>query len=312
MPRKKKTAKEIREKQKKERLARLAGNKEKKPEIIAPEIAQIPEELLQESSKVLEKEPSQTTFRRETVKEEERFFRSERSRLQQELYTLHNPEILEMPDFLTDPDKSEEREEVFSKIEYLLKRRFSLVAIADVLETNGYDRLDEFIDRKERLYKSVESYTTEETPKPLRLFSDFKDIVGSEYSRTYSEQEERMKAAITILKNGKYFKRDEKGDDITVVIEDIVASIIDSADFNLACQIETEFVDYEMNKAITVLSDLRQRRELQDLVDELIAVSRTAEERSHAYNVMDMLIYKKKTPRQIINIDNVDDEKGER
>lgn len=96
-------------------------------------------------------------------------------------------------------------------------------------------------------------------------------------------------------------------------VEDIVSRVIDDSDFNLACQIETEFVNFELNKAIRILSDLRSRSELSELVEELRTVSKNVEERSHAYSVMDMLIAGKKSPRKIIHSnDVVGDEKGER
>lgn len=305
MPRKKETAKERRKRQKEERLAKIA-ERNNNPIINTDNMPEITEKELKETSKIINRKQD---IGYEDYFKEETFFRKEKSELNKMIDSMRTPVILDTPEFLTDSSKEVERREVFGKIEQLLKHRFSLVMIADALETNNYDALDDMIARKDEIYKLVEKYTSEETPKPVRLFSGFKKVVGNEYSRTYSEQEERMKAVVSILGGGKYFKEGQSVEETIIAIEDIIARVIDGPDFNLACQIETEFINYELDRAITILSDLRSRSELAELVEELRTVSRSVEERSHAYSVMDMLITGKKNPRQIID---TDDERGER
>lgn len=244
-----------------------------------------------------------------TLSTDEYIFKVEKNELQKEIDSFENPIILEMPEFLTNPNLEDERKEVIEKLKYLLKRRFSLVTIADILETNDYSRLDEIIERKDETYKAVEKYTSEDGEKKgIRLFAGFKKIVGDEYSRTYVEQEERMKSALKILSEGAYFESAKKEKEkVEEYIEDIIARVIDDPEFNLACQIETEFVQNELKKAYRVLGELRSRSELKELVDELRETSKIAGTRAHAYEVMDRLITGKK--REIIT-DKNDSQEG--
>lgn len=155
MPRKRKTAKELREEQKRERLAKLTSKNDVHV-IENLKDSEVHEEDLKENAKILDKEPTLTP---KSIMEEENLFRKEKNFLQRELDSMNSPEILETPDFLINPSKEDERKKVFAKIDQLLKRRFSLVAIADILETNRYDKLDEIFENKEKMYKLVEKYT---------------------------------------------------------------------------------------------------------------------------------------------------------
>ena len=227
----------------------------------------------------------------------------ERNKLQEELKKMENPEIHEIPDFLILPEKSDKRQEVMSKIEELLKYRFSLITIADILECNDYDRLDEIIKRKVDIYtlvKKFESESLEESDNSKngsKLFSSLKKVVGEEYSKIYSEQENRMKAVVKNIYCGEYFEDSEEPEHI---VEDIIAQVIDHPDFNLACQIEAEYVRYELDRAISVLSDLKSRSELESLIENLKDISKVIEERLYAYQVMDRLINGKVEHRKII------------
>ena len=223
--------------------------------------------------------------------------------LQQELQNMRDPEIYEIPDFLILPKKSNKRQKVMSKIDELLKYRFSLITIADILECNDYDRLDEIIKRKVDIYtlvKKFESESLEESDNSKngsKLFSSLKKVVGEEYSKIYSEQENRMKAVVKNIYCGEYF---EDSEDPEHIVEDIIAQVIDHPDFNLACQIEAEYVRYELDRAISVLSDLKSRSELESLIENLKDISKVIEERLYAYQVMDRLINGKVEHRKII------------
>lgn len=235
----------------------------------------------------------------------------ERNKLQEELKKMENPEIHEIPDFLILPEKSDKRQEVMSKIEELLKYRFSLITIADILECNDYDRLDEIVKRKIDIYNLVKKFesesleeTKEDDKKNVKLFSGFKRVVGEEYSKIYSEQETRMKAVIKNIYCGEYFEASEEPE---YMVEDIIAQVIDHPDFNLACQIEAEYVRYELDRAISVLSDLKSRSELESLIDNLNDISKVLEERLHGYQVMDRLINGRVNDREIIKKDEEKD-----
>lgn len=285
MPRKKKkTILEERKELKIKTLKAIATKNAESSSLL--DLYDITPEELQKNARSIEGESVESS----DLVADERVFRTAKNELQKELESFSNPVICDMPDFLTNPEKEEERKNAMDKIKYLLKRRFSMIAIADILETNDYDRLDEIINRREEIYTAVEKYTGDEEHPSIKLFSGFKKVVGDEYSRTYAEQEQRMKAAISIIASGKYFKKKLSSEDIELSIEDIIASVIDHPEFNLACQIETEFVNYEADRAIKILSDLRSRKELQDLVEELKALSKISEERAYACSVMDRLI----------------------
>ena len=334
MPRKKKSKKELREELKKKRLAKL--NKQIKEE---PIIEETEEERVEEFGRL--SEAIKENFTRKDEKYfiktndlvvDEGVFKREKDALQKEIDSFKDPEILEIPEFLTNPEKEEERKAVMERLMYLLKRRFSLVTIADILETNDYGKLEEIIERKDNVHRTIESYTGKDGQKPISLFSGLKLTVGDEYSSNYAEQERRIGAVINILSEGTpYFKRaasnriereisetaeaekwskkkikeelakvtpemieekilDLTPEDIEIAIGDIVGEVIDSPAFNFACQIETEFVMHEVDKTLAVIEDLRSRGELQDVIEELKTIARTASERSHAYSVMEKLV----------------------
>ena len=229
--------------------------------------------------------------------------KKEKDTLQQELQNMRDPEIYEIPDFLILPKKTDKRQEVMSKIDELLKYRFSLITIADILECNDYDRLDEIIKRKVDIYNLVKKFESESleeadnSQNSSRLFSSLKKVVGDEYSKIYSEQETRMKAIVKNIYCGEYF---EVSEDPEYVVEDLIAQVIDHPDFNLACQIEAEYIRYELDRAISVLSDLKSRSELESLIESLKDISKVIEERLYAYQVMDRLINGRVDDRKII------------
>lgn len=299
MQKKKRSKKEEREDAKKARLASIAERK--KPSVI--DVEEEPE-ITTEDLKEIAQRVEETAIATPELKMDERVIRHEKDELQKEIESFSNPTILEMPEYFLDPERDLERKVTMGKLSYLLKHRFSLVTIADILETNDYDRLDDIIKRKEELYQAVERYTREDNGKGIKLFSGVKKVVGDEYSKIYSEQEERMRAAINIITEGKYFKKGLKPEGIVLAIEDIVASVIDHPDFSVACQVETEFVTYETDRVAQILDNLHSRMELQDLIEELKIISTKTKERAYAYNVMNQLMTGKE--RKIVK------EKGER
>lgn len=281
----KKNAREKREEEKKKRLDKLAEKIKQKDSglVVVDDALSLPDEDLQSNYEIAE--TRQLT--RKHFESDREFIKAEKSSLQKEIESMTQREIKEIPDFLTDPDMAEERKAVMSKIKTLLSHRFSLITIADILETNDYDSLDEIIERKDNIYKLVEKYSGKEGQKPIKLFAGLKKTVGDEYSKLYSEQEARMKAAIDHIYDGKYFKSKE---DPELMVEDIIAKIIDHPDFSLACQIEAEFMTHELDRAISVISDLDLRAETASLIDELRAISLSIEQRAHSYQTVNELM----------------------
>jgi len=279
MPKRGKSLKTI-EKEKKARLAGIAYGENK---IEFDSKVKVSEDKILNDLNDLKK--------RYSFKGDEYIFVAEKNELLKEIDSMSDPEIFPMPEFLTNPEKTEERQKAIEKLKYLLKRRFALITIADILETNDYSKLDEIIERKDETYKAVEKYSGEGSENPVRLFSGFKKTVGDEYATVYAEQEERVRALLNILYDGTYFKEAENRDEkLELYLEDMIANIIDHPGFNLACQIETSFVLSEMKKAEETLSELSERAELATLIQELKEKIRIIEERSHAYNVIDRLM----------------------
>ena len=312
MLKKKKTAKERREELRQKRLNTILKNNETNASndiIIESNIDLVTDEDFMENSKLLKENDLK---RKASLEEDVNILKLEKTNYQKELDLMKKRQIYPIPDFLVDSSKEKERRFVMEKIEFLLKYRFSLVEIADVLETNDYNRLDEIINRKEKIFYLSREYYEEEGLKPLKLFSGFKKVVGDEYSKVYFEQELKMKATISHIMEGKYFEKaikskHSKQEDISFkrveverIIEDIISNVIDYPEFNLACQIETEFINYEIDRAIKILSDLQLRSELEELLEDLRDISTKIVERSHAYMVMDKLINGKKEDRKII------------
>ena len=286
MPKKKKSKKEEREELKKQRLAAIAQKREE-PII---QIDSLSESLREEDQRNIEYMASEESTTSAELDADEKIIQKEKNAYQKEMDSFREPVIYDVPDFLLDSEREDERREVMEKLKFLLKRRFSLITIADILETNDYSKLDEIVERKESTYAAIEKYSEEDEKSKIKLFSGFKRIVGDDYSRIYAEQEERMKAAITILTEGKYFKNGLNAEELSKAIEDIIASIIDHPEFSLACQIEAEFMMFEAERAEKALGDLRSRAELKEVLEELRTISRTASERAHAYSVMEKLI----------------------
>ena len=285
MAKQRKSKREEREELKKKRLAAITQRRENA--IIDTDSFQ--EDIDEERSENAELLEKGEMLDKEELKSDEEVFRREKNEFQKEMESFSDPVIYDIPDFLIDPEMEDERREEMEKLRYLLKHRFSLITMADILETNDYDRLDEIVVRKEKLYKTIERYNSEEAKK-ISLFSGFKKVVGYEYSKIYAEQEERMRAAITILAEGKHLKKGLDLEELEKSIDDIIASVIDHPEFNLACQIEAEFIMFETEKLEKGLADLRSRAELKEILEELKIISSAAEERAHAYSVMDKLI----------------------
>ena len=86
-------------------------------------------------------------------------FQKQKTALEKEINDIKSPVIKQIPDFLTNPKKADERIAVMDKIKELLKGRFSLVTIADILQCNDYEKLDETLENKENINKLVEKYS---------------------------------------------------------------------------------------------------------------------------------------------------------
>ena len=400
MPRKKKSEKEEREEKRKSRLVAIV-EESTQPFIDESVYSGEPtQEDVREASKKIR------YLKSENLADDQFIFKQEKSELQRELDSFVDPVILDLPEFLLDPELSEERKRILKELYDLVKNRsYSLVSVADILQTNDYSNLEKLVERKNK----IREYNTEKKDSRYKIFSDFKKVVTSGGDENcpiiYAEQESRMKAAIEILMNGIYFKElaveqikeqilkdakkakltpeeikqkiseveialemlkqeemieqkmqeldqvdietqleellvekikemfikdDEEAkltpeeieqkisevkiisekikqkiqeldkEDIEKKIEDIVGDVIDNQDFNRACQIEIEYLNYEYNYLENLAAELQSRVELQELLDSLREISGITEERAHKYSIMDKLLTGK--DRKVINI----------
>lgn len=220
--------------------------------------------------------------------------KNEKTAIQKAMEDIEQHDVLEMPEFIINPNLEDERKVAFEKIRYLLKRRYSLITIADVLQTNNYANLDDIINKRNQTYKAIETYTnqnSQEGQNPFKFLNGFKKMVGDENAKLYAEQEKRVIAAINILYDGTYFESAKKKDEgVALYVEDVIANVIDTPDFNFACKIESEFIMEQLKKATEKLSLLRSRQELEDLVEQLNKISEEIEKRHYAYDVMNKLL----------------------
>ena len=275
MPRKKETAKERRERLNKERILKIS-------------------EKIKEKTKIIEyHEPRPTPKQIETImnisNNDTHILTNSKNFFQLEIEKINNPLIYDIPDFLLNPEKEKERKQYMEKIKLLIKYRFSLVVIADMLQCNDYSNIDEIIESKRSNYELVKRYTEEnEELETIKLFSDFKKSVGTDNSRIYSEQEKRMERLIDYIYQGKYFESSEES--VEIKLQDAISEIIDNSNFNEACKIETEFMKYELDRVISIFLQINSRNEIQELIDELKKISDTVEKRTYAYNIMEQLI----------------------
>jgi hypothetical protein len=62
---------------------------------------------------------------------------------------IEDQEVLPLTDVILDENMADERQAIVAKMQKLLKRRYSLTAIADALQTNNYEKLDEVIEQRD-------------------------------------------------------------------------------------------------------------------------------------------------------------------
>jgi hypothetical protein len=84
-----------------------------------------------------------------------------KSRKQLAAEKLEKQEVLPLPDAILDESKTVERQAIIAKMKNILKRRFDLGLIADALQTNNYEKLDEEnLQREEIINKILEINST--------------------------------------------------------------------------------------------------------------------------------------------------------
>jgi hypothetical protein len=228
--------------------------------------------------------------------------------------SLEEHEILEVPEFLLNDAYDDQRRNVITKLMELLKYRYSLTIIADVLQCNNYDELDEIVSKRLVLVKKINeiiSSSENSEDKNSKMFARFKSKVGDNNSRIYSEQESNMKILLEHIINGKYFERGkmyfENGGYETieeankVALQDVIAKIIDHPHFNLSCEIESKFLTYEYDRVLAILEEANSRNELSSLIEEVKTLSRVIAVRSEAYETIDKLVSGKSTSRIKLN-----------
>ena len=231
---------------------------------------------------------------------DEKRVNANKSDVQREVENIPKTKVNDTPDFLLDENMSEKRVEVIEKLSLLLKRRYSLFVIADILESNNYEQLDEIISQREKLLDMISNYTDNK----LKIFTRFKAKVGDKNSSIYAEQEDKMRAVLSNISKGKYFKRRGSPKEN---LEDVISKIIDSSDFNFACQIETTYINYEIDRVERIIVDLKKRAELDELLAQLGKLERTISDRNNAFNLMNKLISGKSNPEIIIEDKDTED-----
>jgi hypothetical protein len=188
-----------------------------------------------------------------------------------------------LPEFLFN---NQERKEVFDKLLTLLKRRFSLLAIADVLEFGQYDRVDALLNERKELFEVLSGYRNDDGTS-IKMFLDFKEKIGPENSKVYAGQADVMRAALTVISLGDFLKTKERPE---IAFKDIISRVIDNPDFSYACKLEITFINYEIDRIVEIIEKNKKREELSNLVSNLRSLQETLSTRKEAYDLMEALI----------------------
>lgn len=212
-----------------------------------------------------------------------------KNEMQAKLQGFGRKEIKHVPDFLVDRTKKEERIEVLNKLKKMLNLRFFLIDIADILETNDYDRIDSLLQERTDYSATIQKYNQEEG-KDVKTFLRLKPIVGDNNARIYAEQEEKLRTLIDYMIAGKYLRKSRPGEEAEL-LEDNISNIIDNPDFNRACQIEASYVDYEITRVLSEIKESQGDREyLTSLIDKLETLSAKLKSREDAFNTINALV----------------------
>lgn len=188
-------------------------------------------------------------------------------------------EEFEVPEFLTNSSLKDERSKIAEKLQELFKTKFSLSDIADILLYNDYDSLDDILKNKKEFLNAIkEQYPT--------FAFQFKKKVGADNSRLYSAQEKRIKALIDFLAEGSFTKTGS-----VHAFQDAVSSVVDMPAFNTACQLESEFIDNEIQLFIENLEEKEDKsHELYELRDKAMAIRYELQYRTDAFKTISELI----------------------
>lgn len=191
-------------------------------------------------------------------------------------------EVLAIPAFLTSESEKAARLEVVQKLRDMLKQRFLLSEMADVLLYNDYESLDKILSERAELCKVVTSVY------PTFVFG-FKKKAGSDVSKEYASEEKRMKAIIDFLEAGNFISSKNKN-----AFQDTVSSIVDTPKFNAACRIETEFLISELDTFVEEAEKSERRSELSALISRASAIQYELSAKKEAYETIEELVNSKK------------------
>ena len=248
-----------------------------------------------------------------TLRETRKAFEYRKNENQVLIETLSDHKSFSVPSFLLDESQSEQRKEIMNKLMQLLKSRYSITIVADILQCNSYEELDDRLSRRLELISQINEVIVgdDDSKRKDKLFCRFKATVGQINSRVYVEQEERMKILVTHISEGKYFERgkkyfsegeyETKEEAYEVSLQDVISKIIDHPSFNQACEIENKFLIYECDRVLEILENLENRVELTNLIEEVKTLSRNVSERTEAYETIDKLVSGKEETRVKLN-----------
>jgi len=221
------------------------------------------------------------------------------------------------PDFLLDPEKEEERREQISKLQSLLKgNKYALTVVADILIYNNYSDLDSILEERELLFSQITSIE-EKAETKFKFTSYFKGRVGARNSSFYDAQKKEMEGLLEYIASGKMFeqarisKNEDNssksqisnpylGSDPDDIRKTAISDVVDTPNFNLACEIETSFMAFECSRLSKILTDLKARYNLEDLIQKLQRLEDVITTRKDAYNTIYRLVSGKDKPPIII------------
>jgi hypothetical protein len=90
--------------------------------------------------------------------------------------------------------------------------------------------------------------------------------------------------------------------EIQYAYEDMVANVLDNPKFNFACEIETKYFSYELDRMAQILDNLEERYALADTVEKCRKLSNSIKTREEAYMTIEELIAGKSKPTLKVDI----------
>jgi len=216
------------------------------------------------------------------LEERKNYFLNKKSNNDEWLRQMPKHESYSVPAFLISNGQKQKRVEVIGKLKSLLKNKFSLSIIADILLYNDYENLDKIVNDRKNLFCKAREINP-------RFAMSLKRAKGQQNSSLYSEQLKEMEALLDCIEKGEYIKKSQS----EYELQDTIAMIVDTPRFNTACRLESEFIDNEIDILLEIISKKEDREKLEELVQTFIEKQNELNKKIEAYKKIESIINSK-------------------